>query len=823
MQMEGQGPRSSRNWRLGLGLLFALVTCWVFFDGLSGGFINDDLTVIARNPDLQSLAGLPHLLARPMWSGLPGFTDGLDVGHWRPLTSLVLALGFGLGGGPDAPLIFHLISLFLHLLATYAAFRVARRLLGSELAAGAAALLFAVHPLHVESVAWISALNDPLYGALTLFSIDAWLGWREAGSRRMPWLAALLLFAALLTKETALAALPLLLLVDVLRPKAAGSMRPLRPWLLVGAVAMLWFGLRVLVFGDALAGFDRGNAVLGMSFPRALEFRVEALGQFFAMLLMLEPPNPFRSVNPNVVWAAPALWLDFGLVALWLLALVRLRAPLVRFALLGIPIALLAVLISPNGAGQFPVSDRFAYIAVFLGGLVVAWLLEGLRAQRLRFVLSGALVVGCALLASATTERWANDEALFRTAVELEPTSPFAHWELGRTLLGAYDATGAPDALAEAELHFRVSLGLGEPGFDAGLWQDESQPLAARVGGYVTSSEASSLDEEHATIWRSDVDLLQAQLGLGTCLAESARLANEPPTAAIALFRACLERFGGDRLLELALAKALLASASRPGVEDSMGALIEAREHVRRALEADARLAEGWLLLARIEARRGERGAATAAFGRALELKPSAFDWVLEAARNELDAGHWKAAERLFGRIPADDSHMVDVLYLQAVQAARTGKLAASLERLGRLLGVDPAHQGALLTRAQVHVALGDLEAARADYEAALAHDRDSFEANYGLAALLVIERPAEARPYLVTAFGLAPPGELRRALLAQVLATPGTTPDELGGLAEIASARGDLADALALVRRGLELDPAWARGSELLRALGAR
>src|SRR5262245_52031500 len=201
-------PRDALRW---LALCVALAAI-PFLPGLAGGFVYDDLAMVVRNPRIASFAHLPEILGRPMLDFLDPETAS-HVGYWRPVAGLALTLGYALGGG--GPIGFHLVSLGLHLAATAVAFRLAWRLSKSTPIAFFAALLFAVHPTHVEGVSWISAINDPLFGLFALLALDAFVAWRDAGSRGSAWGAALWLLPALLSKEMAAAIAPMALAVDV--------------------------------------------------------------------------------------------------------------------------------------------------------------------------------------------------------------------------------------------------------------------------------------------------------------------------------------------------------------------------------------------------------------------------------------------------------------------------------------------------------------------------------------------------------------------------------------------------------------------------------
>ncbi len=207
-------------------LLLALVaTAVVFGRSLDGELVYDDKLLIAENPGITDLANLPSLFTRSYWEFLE--EDAASrIGYWRPLTAVADAFAWAVGGG--SPFAFHVLCVLVHLAATAVSFRLARRLTGSDWIAGFAALLFGLHPTHVESVAWISALNDPMFGLFTLLSLDAFLRWRRAGSDGYPLLACTWFALGLLSKEMAAAIVPLLVVMDLGAKPAAGKGAP--PW-----------------------------------------------------------------------------------------------------------------------------------------------------------------------------------------------------------------------------------------------------------------------------------------------------------------------------------------------------------------------------------------------------------------------------------------------------------------------------------------------------------------------------------------------------------------------------------------------------------------
>src|SRR5881296_409007 len=197
--------------------LIALVTFAAFLPALQNQFVNwDDHENFLDNPHYRGL-GWTHL--RWMWT--------THLGHYIPLTWMTLGLDYLLWG--MNPVGYHLTSLLLHAANAVVFFFVVRRILtralpslserGHALAvsAGFAALVFAIHPLRVESVAWVTERRDVLSGLLYLLTILMYLRAREREERGRGWYwAAVGLFAgALLSKAMAVSVPVVLLILDV--------------------------------------------------------------------------------------------------------------------------------------------------------------------------------------------------------------------------------------------------------------------------------------------------------------------------------------------------------------------------------------------------------------------------------------------------------------------------------------------------------------------------------------------------------------------------------------------------------------------------------
>src|SRR3989449_3447697 len=227
---EPQAHASTHRWvfRL-LPVLIAFVTFVPFLPTLDNQFVNwDDDDNLVENPQYRGL-GWTHL--RWMWTTS-------HIGHYAPLTWMTFGLDYLLWG--MNPVGYHLTNLLLHAANAAVFYLVARRILGSALpgprergnvglaaSAAFAALLFAIHPLRVESVAWATERRDVLSGLFYLLTLLVYLRAGEQGERGRSgyWASVGLFVCALLSKSMAVSLPVVLLILDVYPLRRLGGAR----------------------------------------------------------------------------------------------------------------------------------------------------------------------------------------------------------------------------------------------------------------------------------------------------------------------------------------------------------------------------------------------------------------------------------------------------------------------------------------------------------------------------------------------------------------------------------------------------------------------
>ena len=184
--------------------LICAIAFLAYVPALGFQFVYDDKPQIIQNPAIHSWRYLPNYFTAHAWAELYPHVSG---NYYRPLFLLWFRLNHALFGfHPEG---WHVTSILCHVAASYMVFLLIRRLAGSPWVAFSAATLFALHPVHIESVAWVSGVTDPLMAIFLIGSFLAYLRFREG--RGWVWIGvALVLFAlGLLEKETTIVLAPL--------------------------------------------------------------------------------------------------------------------------------------------------------------------------------------------------------------------------------------------------------------------------------------------------------------------------------------------------------------------------------------------------------------------------------------------------------------------------------------------------------------------------------------------------------------------------------------------------------------------------------------
>jgi tetratricopeptide (TPR) repeat protein len=405
--------------RVPLAATVLLVTLLAYWPALRGGLVWDDRVLLDAEV-LSDPDGLRRIWLEP--SQLDEHED-----HYWPVVYTTFWLERMIRGGFD-PTGMHLVNVLLHVATALLLGRLAARLGLTAAAAAAATWIFALHPVHVESVAWIIERKDLLSALLVLAAADSFLRFREEGGRGRWVLSLVLVTAGMLSKSVAVTfplgvAIAVWLKHGAVRRRDVTALLPHAAVLALLAVFDVTRAARIAPADFGLSAVDRGLVA-----SRAAAFYAAKLAW----------PDPLMPVYPRWVPGEAASWVAAVALLAGALALFAFRRRIGRGPLAALLFFL--VTLSPmSGFVDFGwmrysfVADRFQYLASAGPCLLAA---AGAARLGRRARLPGILVL---VVLGALTFRhasiWQDDERFFRAVVTRNPAANDGWFNLGAGLV----------------------------------------------------------------------------------------------------------------------------------------------------------------------------------------------------------------------------------------------------------------------------------------------------------------------------------------------------------------------------------------------------
>jgi tetratricopeptide (TPR) repeat protein len=441
--------------RVLISLGLSLLICFAFESVRLNDFVAfDDEKYVTENAQVR--AGLTR--ESVSWS-----LSTTHFNNWHPLTWLSHMLDvelYGLNAGGH-----HLTNLLIHILNSLLLFGLLKRMTGNLWPSAFVAGLFALHPLRVEVVAWVSERKELLSMFFALLSIWAYAGYaRRGGIAR--YLLTASLFALGLMAKPMLVTLPLVLLLLDYWPLE--RMR-------LGARALLLEKLPLLTLSAASSVVtfiaQRGSMEPALMVPMELRAANAVVSYVRYMGQVIWPSHlSILYTHPNLPGGTPwSAWqvAGAGLLLLLISALV-LRVHRKRYALVGWLWYLCTLLpvIGLVQVGEQAMADRYTYLPMIGLCIIVAWGARDLSARwasrrmlirRLMFVSALAVLLACMAASWWQTRYWRDSAALFGRALQVNPTNPTVHYDLAVVL----EAQGKRE---QAIRHWSEALRL-KPGF----------------------------------------------------------------------------------------------------------------------------------------------------------------------------------------------------------------------------------------------------------------------------------------------------------------------------------------------------------------------
>jgi len=741
-----RSPERSASHPPGVAAAVAVAAFLLYLPALGHEFLNyDDDLYLTRNPHLRlglSRAGLA-------WA----FTTSHGA-NWFPLTWISWLLDYQIWGLDARG--FHLTNILLHAASTALLYGVLARLTGAVGRSAFVAGVFALHPVHVESVAWAAVRKDVLSGLFWMLALWAYVRYAERPSWRRYLPVAAFLALGLMAKPM-LVTLPfVLLLLDYwpLRRRALVEKLPL--FALSAASSVVTYRVQ------SAAGAVQGGDV----YPLPVRL-LNALLSYVAYLRQAFWPSDLAVFYPHRGADLPrAAALGAGLLLAVVTAVAFGRRRSRPYLLVGW-LWFLGTLVPVIGLAQVGTqahADRYLYLPLIGLSIAVAWTgrdVLAARWPRAPLAFGAAALAALALVSVRQVAYWRDSAALFTRALEVTRENAVAHLNLGLALADRRE-------YAEARRHLEEAIRIHPA---SGAAHGVLAEVLAREG------RREEAVERFRTALRLDPTLSRVHNGLGRALLEGGEVEE-----AAAHFREALRLDPAYAEAHSNLGAALLRG----------GSFAEAVEHLREAATLDPARGEAHDNWGVALMNRGELDEAVRHFERAAELGADADgNWALALARKGDPEGAAEHYRRALAR-NADDAELRKGLGMALAQSGRIEEARAEFEAATR---IRPGDAEAWHGLGLALVSLGRPEVALSAYGRALEIDPAYSEAHNAVGiALGSLGRLTEAA------------GQFRRAV---ELRPDYAQAHNNWGLA--LARQGRTAEAVARFRTAVRLDPRYA------------
>jgi len=593
-------------------------------------FVNyDDGDYVTENPYTQA----PFTLHSLRWAFTTGYFN-----NWHPATWLSHMLDyqlFGLEPGGH-----HLVNLGFHILNSLLLFEILRRMTGALGPSALVAVLFAIHPLHVESVAWVSERKDILSTFFGLLALAGYLVYVKRPSVARYLLVAVPFACGLMAKSMLVTWPCVLLLLDYwplrrIETKVA-SWRRIREKLPLFALSFAVGIVALFLRTSPTASFGASMANASVNYLRYL------VKTFYPAGLTVFYPHPGDAIVwPHVVCATGILAAITALAIVW-----ARRRPFFLVGWLWY-LGTMAPAIGAVQIGLHGMADRYTYIPLIGIFIIIAWgISERARSavsKRAVVALATVAVLGMTVVAFFQVQHWRNSTTLFEHARSITPNSSIVHNNLG---LAFMEDGRIPEAIDQYEKAIELDPACAKAHNNLGIVLEKLDKPIEAIQHY---REAIQTDPDYAA----------GHYNLGTFLAKQGK-----PEEAVAEFLETLRIQPDNAQAHYNLATALTAR----------GRLEEAAHHYAETIRLMPDFRDAYLNLGVIAAKQARFEEAFGYYQKALELDPQCLKACNDIGNLFYASGRYDEAAAYYGRaLEIDPSDKTAREALARISARRGG------------------------------------------------------------------------------------------------------------------------------------------------------
>jgi regulator of sirC expression with transglutaminase-like and TPR domain len=379
----------------------------------------DDNDFITNNP----------LIRNTSWEGITALFTSVYSGKYQPFINLSFLLEYKFFGLD--PVVFHTTNVLLHLACTWVAYQFTLRLGGNKITAIVVMALFALHPMHVEDVAWASERKDVLYALFYLLALLFYMKYIGSNLRLKYYIIMLLFFAVSLFSKSSAMTLPLILIaIDIYK----GRRMNIRMWLeKIPLVAIIVVYQVIGSLSHHAAGIVY-HLPAGLSFINRI-FLAAYVPSFYFIKLFVPFGLSAMYYYPYVAFTGALPWMYYGSIPLLAIVawLVFRRSALRKEMIFGMAFFAITIAVMEQiiGVGPSITPERYTYIPyIGLFYIIGQWLsdIKAIKLQKIAFGIFAVFLIICSVQTWARIATWKDSDSIFADIIAKNEGSPDSYY-----------------------------------------------------------------------------------------------------------------------------------------------------------------------------------------------------------------------------------------------------------------------------------------------------------------------------------------------------------------------------------------------------------
>ncbi|MDX9702702.1 MAG: tetratricopeptide repeat protein [Candidatus Auribacterota bacterium] len=430
---------------LPVSIILAFSAILAFSNTLCNDFVYDDSAYVVNNHHIRDFS---HFLS--YFTSLHTYQSTGAEGQfkvYRPLVTASFALDYAIW--KLNPFGYHLTNLILHYITSILIYIFFCTLLKHRIQAFITAIIFLIHPVQVEAVAWISGRGNMLYAILSILSLTAFLRYLTLPDKKSIIHALIWYTMALFAKETAVAVLPLMILIFLfssdhthLKLKFKKLLILLVPFFIVTAIYTI---IRTAVI-DAVSQRE----LWGGSYSATVATMVKVALLYLYKLVLPVKLNVLQNISviPSLLSINATLFSTALLVIAYFCGIRKNTSSTVKFGFWWILLALLPV--SNIIPLQALFAERFLYLSVAGFGCIVAYIFFYVAVRKKAILATCLIIVSLNIKTISRNSEWQSNDTLWKSVLAVDPQNAKAYNGIGMAYLEKNDLDNAATALQKA-------------------------------------------------------------------------------------------------------------------------------------------------------------------------------------------------------------------------------------------------------------------------------------------------------------------------------------------------------------------------------------